>query len=69
MCERRSDHLMKLVTAAFEWAYAEAEKDVSPKHLAAAAELLKVRRDTIRVIDAPLAREHRTVQQNEPKEK
>ena len=46
------DHLMQLVTTALEWSYAEGEKDVSPKHLKAAAELLTLRRDAIRVIDA-----------------
>jgi hypothetical protein len=47
------DHLMQLVTTALEWSYAEGEKDVSPKHLKAAAELLTLRHDAIRVIDAP----------------
>jgi len=47
------DHLMQLVTTALEWSYAQGEKDVSPKHLKAAAEHLTLRRDTIRVIDAP----------------
>jgi len=46
------DNLMKLVTTALEWSYAEAQRDVSPKHLEAAAELLTLRRDAIRVIDA-----------------
>ncbi len=46
------DNLMKLVTTALEWSYAQGEKDVSPKMLEAAAELLTFRRDTIRVIDA-----------------
>ena len=46
------DHLMKLVTTALEWSYAQGEKDVSPKHLQAAAELLTLGRDVIRVIDA-----------------
>jgi len=47
------DHLMQLVTTALEWSYAEGEKDVSPNHLKAVAEHLTLRRDTIRVIDAP----------------
>ena len=34
------DNLMKLVTTALEWSYAEGEKDASPKHLKAAAEHL-----------------------------
>ena len=46
------DNLMKLVTTALEWSYAQGEKDVSPKMLEAAAELLTFRRDTLRVIDA-----------------
>jgi hypothetical protein len=41
----------KLVTTALEWSYAQGEKDVSPKHLEAAAELLTLRRDTIHGID------------------
>ena len=45
------DHLMKLVTTALEWSYAIEEKDVNPKHLQAAAELLTLHRDVIRVID------------------
>jgi hypothetical protein len=47
------DHLMQLITTALELSYAEGEKDVNPKHLKAAAEHLTLRRDTIRVIDAP----------------
>jgi len=35
-----------------EWSYAIGEKDVNPKHLQAAAELLTLHRDVIRVIDA-----------------
>src|SRR5690348_15529832 len=46
------DHLMKLVTTALEWSYAQGEKDVSPKMLEAAAEALTLHRDGIRVIDA-----------------
>jgi len=46
------DHLMKLVTTALEWSYAIGGKDVNPKHLQAAAELLTLHRDVIRVIDA-----------------
>ena len=46
------DHLMKLVTTALQWSYAQAEVDVSPKHLEAAAEQLTVRRDKIQVIGA-----------------
>ncbi len=46
------DHLMKLVTTALQWSYAQAEADVSPKHLEAAAEQLTLRRDRIHVVDA-----------------
>src|SRR5882762_7086355 len=44
------DHLMNLVTTALQWSYAQAEVDVRPQHLEAAAEHLSVRRDTIQVI-------------------
>jgi len=46
------DNLMKLVTTALEWSYAQGEKDVSPKMLEAAAESLTLHHDVIRVIDA-----------------
>lgn len=46
------DHLMKLVTTALKWSYAQAETNVSPKHLEAAAEQLTFRRDSIQVVDA-----------------
>jgi hypothetical protein len=46
------DPLMKLVTTALKWSYAQREADVTSKHLKAAAELLTLRRDTIRIIDA-----------------
>jgi len=46
------DPLMKLVTTALKWSYAQAEADVNSKHLDAAASLLTVRRDRIQVIDA-----------------
>jgi hypothetical protein len=45
------DHLMKLVTTALEWSYVEAEIDVNPKHLEAAAEQLTLRRDAIYIVD------------------
>jgi len=45
------DHLVKLITTALEWSYAQAEIDVSPKHLEAAAEQLTLRRDKIHVVD------------------
>ncbi len=34
------DPLMKLVTTALKWSYAQAEADVTSQHLKAAAELL-----------------------------
>ena len=43
---------MKLVTTALKWSYAQAEADVTSKHLEAAAELLTLRRDRIQIIDA-----------------
>lgn len=46
------DHLMKLITTALEWSYVQAEINVSPKHLEAAAEQLTLRRDKIHVVDA-----------------
>ena len=46
------DHLMKLVTTALEWSYAQGSQNVSPKMLEAAAERLSLHRDVIRVIDA-----------------
>ncbi len=46
------DPLMKLVTTALKWSYAQRETDVTSKHLEAAAELLTLRRDRIQIIDA-----------------
>ena len=46
------DPLMKLVTTALKWSYAQREADVTSKQLKAAAELLTLRRDNIRIIDA-----------------
>lgn len=46
------DPLMKLVTTALRWSYAERQADVTSKHQKAAAELLTLRRDTIQIIDA-----------------
>src|SRR3989441_2834638 len=62
------DHLMQLVTTALEWSYAQGEKDVSPKHLKAAAELLTLRRDAIRVIDAQGKKEEEKDKKQEPPE-
>ena len=46
------DPLMKLVTMALKWSYAQREADVTSKHLKAAAELLTLRRDNIQIVDA-----------------
>jgi hypothetical protein len=46
------DPLMKLVTTALKWSYAQAEAGVTSQHLKAAAELLTLRRDKIQIIDA-----------------
>src|ERR1700719_1310912 len=46
------DPLMKLVTTALKWSYAQHEANVTSKHLKAAAELLTLGRDTIQIIDA-----------------
>ncbi len=46
------DQLIKLVTTALQWSYAQAENDVSPKPLETAAEQLTFRRDKIHVVDA-----------------
>jgi hypothetical protein len=45
------DHVMKLVTTALEWSYAQGETDVRAETLKEAAELLTLRRDAIRLID------------------
>ena len=58
----------KLVTTALEGSYAQGEKDVSPKHLKAAAELLTLRRDAIRVIDAQGQKEEEKDKKQEPPE-
>jgi len=44
-------YLMKLVTAALEWSYQARETDVRAETLQAAAELLVLRRETLRIID------------------
>jgi hypothetical protein len=58
------DHLMKLITTALEWSYAQGENDVSSKHLEAAAEQLTLRRDMMYLIDA-VARNEDDKDQNE----
>ena len=45
------DNLMKLVTTALEWTYEAGETDVQAERLKNAAELLVLRRDTLRIID------------------
>ena len=45
------DYLMKLVTTALEWTYQARESDVRAETLKKAAELLVLRRDTLRIID------------------
>jgi len=60
------DHLMKLITTALEWSYAEAQKDVSPKHLEAAAEQLTLRRDLMYLVDAIERNEKDKAQHEEP---
>ena len=45
------DYLMKLVTTALEWTYAAGETNVRAETLELAAELLVLRRDTLRIID------------------
>jgi hypothetical protein len=46
------DPLMKLVTTALKWSYAQTETDVTSQYLKSAAELLTLRRDNIQIIDA-----------------
>jgi hypothetical protein len=45
------DYLMKLVTTALEWSYQAGEIDVQAETLEKAAQLLVLRRDTLRIID------------------
>ena len=45
------DYLMKLVTTALEWSHQAGETDMRAETLQAAAELLTLRRDAIRIID------------------
>jgi AAA domain len=45
------DYLMKLVTTALEWSYEAGDTDVQAETLQAAAELLVLRRETLRMID------------------
>jgi AAA domain-containing protein len=45
------DYLMKLVTTALEWSYEACEADVKGETLELAAQLLVLRRDTLRMID------------------
>ena len=59
------DVLMKLVTTALEWSYAEARTDVTVTALEAAAQLLMLTRDNIPVIDAPAAKKSQTTSKEE----
>src|SRR2546428_2250034 len=45
------DYLMKLVTTALEWSFEASETNVRAETLKKAAELLVLRRDTLRIID------------------
>jgi hypothetical protein len=45
------DYLMKLVTTALEWSYQAGDTEVRTETLERAAELLVLRRDTLRIID------------------
>ena len=45
------DYLMKLVTTALEWSYADGDTEVRAETLERAAELLVLRRNTLRIID------------------
>jgi hypothetical protein len=45
------DYLMKLVTTALEWAYEDGDTEVRAEKLERAAELLMLRRNTLRLID------------------
>ena len=58
------DYLMKLVTTALEWSYQAGDTEVRAETLQAAAELLTLRRDTIRMIDG--AGPHVEVPQSDP---
>jgi hypothetical protein len=52
-----------------EWSYAQAENDVSPKHLETAAEQLTLHRDKIHVVDAQnLKKEDESEKQESPEE-
>lgn len=51
------DHLMKLVTIALRRTYAAGEGNVTTQTLETVAELLTLRRDAVRVLDAPLAQQ------------
>jgi hypothetical protein len=59
-------HLMQLITTALEWSYAEAQQDVSPKPLEAAAEPLTLRRDVLYLVDASERNEQDKDRHEEP---
>ncbi|MBX7222829.1 MAG: TniB family NTP-binding protein [Blastocatellia bacterium] len=56
------DNLVKLVTTALEWTYAQGEADVTAQTLEAASQLLLLQRESVQVIDAPGA--HPSTQEN-----
>lgn len=62
------DHFMKLVTMALQSSYAQAESNVSSKHLEAAASQLTHRRDKIQVIDAKNLKKEDEMQKQETSE-
>ncbi len=45
------DYLMKLVITALEWSYQAGKPDIQAEKLERAAELLVLRRNTLRIID------------------
>lgn len=59
------DHLMKLITTALEWTYAEAKMDVTAQTLETSAQLLMVQHKSVYVIDAPGAKKLQTVPKEE----
>lgn len=55
------DSLMKLITTALEWTYAQGESDVTAQTLEAASQLLLLQRDSIQIIDTPVVKETKNV--------
>ena len=54
------DDFMKLITIALEWTAERGETDVKAETLEAAAEVLTLRRDAIRVIDGEGSKDTRS---------